>query len=334
MQLILDILRIGIAAGLLAYLTISGAIDWQIMVKLIDKWPMTLLALFASVIFSLIQAGRLFLLLRAQGMYIPLYSSFKLTLIGQFFNICLPGATGGDAVKIYYAIEGNQGRRTEIAALIMFDRVVGMFALLNMPVLIAPLFPKLYESIEILRGLVWVSTGISLVLLVTVLLCFISRLKNSHFIFWLFEKLPLGKYLKRVFDTIYNYRYNKGILLSVLGISLLIHAMNIGIILFLSIVISPLGLRWEMSFLIPLGFLATTLPVSPGGIGVGEAAFNKLFAIAGLRGGAELLLGWRLLALTVGLGGIFFYLQGRKRFVRDPEFLDISGRDFPSCEKN
>lgn len=151
---------------------------------------------------------------------------------------------------------------------------------------------------------------------------------------WLFEKLPLGNYLMRIFDTIYKYRHNPVTLLSVVGISLLIHAINIGIILFLSIVINPLGLRWEMSFLIPLGFLATTLPVSPGGIGVGEAAFSKLFAIAGLRGGAELLLGWRLLALAVGLGGLFFYLQGRKRFVRDPEFLGISGRDFRSFEKN
>jgi uncharacterized protein (TIRG00374 family) len=328
------VLRMAVAVGLLIYLTISGAIDWPVMVKLISNWPITLLALLVSVVFSLVQAERLALLLRPQGMYLPLYASFKLTLIGLFFNSCLPGATGGDAIKIYYAIEGNHGRRTEIATLIMFDRVVGMFALLILPVLVAPLFPKLYGSIKILRGLVWISATVAFVMGVIILLCFINRIKNSRLMVSVFEKLPLGNYIKRMFDTLYNYRHNKATLLKVVGISLLVHAMNIGIILFLSIIINPLGLRWEMSLLIPLGFLATTLPVTPGGIGVGEAAFNKLFIIAGLSGGAELLLGWRLLAIVVGLSGLAFYLQGRKRFVRDSNLIGVSGRGLRSFDKN
>ena len=74
-----------------------------------------------------------------------------------------------------------------------------------------------------------------------------------------------------------------------------------------------------MAVLIPLGHLANTLPITPGGLGVGEAAFNKLFALAGLEGGAETLLGWRLLTLLLGLVGLVFYLQGRKRFVHAGE---------------
>jgi len=69
-------------------------------------------------------------------------------LCGVFFNSCLPGGNGGDAVKIYYAMEGNKGRRTEIATLVMFDRAIGMFALLIYPLLVLPLFPELYESIN------------------------------------------------------------------------------------------------------------------------------------------------------------------------------------------
>jgi uncharacterized membrane protein YbhN (UPF0104 family) len=76
-----------------------------------------------------------------------------------------------------------------------------------------------------------------------------------------------------------------------------------------------------MSVLIPLGFTANALPFTPGGLGVGEAAFNKLFALAGLTGGAEALLGWRLLTILIGLLGLAFYLQGRKRFVHDIETM-------------
>jgi uncharacterized membrane protein YbhN (UPF0104 family) len=66
-----------------------------------------------------------------------------------------------------------------------------------------------------------------------------------------------------------------------------------------------------------LGFLANTLPVTPGGLGVGEAAFKMLFSMAGLAGGAEVLLGWRLLMILMGLLGLAFYVQGHTRFIHE-----------------
>jgi uncharacterized membrane protein YbhN (UPF0104 family) len=70
-----------------------------------------------------------------------------------------------------------------------------------------------------------------------------------------------------------------------------------------------------MLVLIPMGFLANTLPLTPGGLGVGEAALNRLFSLAGFTGGAEALLGWRMLMLLIGLLGLGFYLRGSARFV-------------------
>ena len=37
--------------------------------------------------------------------------------------------------------------------------------------------------------------------------------------------------------------------------------------------------------------------------------------LAGLTGGAEALLGWRVLTILMSLLGLVYYLQGRKRFV-------------------
>jgi uncharacterized membrane protein YbhN (UPF0104 family) len=79
--------------------------------------------------------------------------------------------------------------------------------------------------------------------------------------------------------------------------------------------VNPAGAAWPMAVLIPLGHLANTVPLTPGGLGVGEAAFNKLFSMAGLTGGAEGLLGWRLLTVMLGLMGLVFYLQGRRKVV-------------------
>ena len=333
-KIFFGILRTAVAVGLLTYLTVSGAIHWQIILQLISNWPITLLALLVCVLFSFVQAQRLSLLFWAQDMSLHLYASFKLTLIGLFFNSCLPGATGGDAIKIYYAIEGNEGRRAEIATLIMFDRVIGMLGLLILPILAAPLFPIFYGEIETLRSLVWGSACVFLLVAGGILLCFIRGLKDSLWVQWVFKRLPLGNYLKRVLDTLYSYRYKKGTLLTVVGISVLGHAMNIAIILLLAMVLNPIVLRWEVSLLIPFGFLAMTLPISPGGIGVGEAAFAKLFALVGLSGGADLLLGWRFLSLLVGLGGLFFYFEGRKRFVQDSGSVRVPGGSLHSEGNN
>jgi uncharacterized membrane protein YbhN (UPF0104 family) len=91
--------------------------------------------------------------------------------------------------------------------------------------------------------------------------------------------------------------------------------MTIGIVLLLIQAINPGGATWSMSILIPLGFLANILPVTPGGLGIGEAAFNKLFEMAGLSGGAEALLGWRMLTILISMIGLVFYLRGRRHFV-------------------
>ena len=309
-------LRMAFAGGLLLYLSISGAIDWSAILGLTVAWPTTLMALLLLFMTVMLQAQRLRILLKPQGMFLPAYSSVKLTLMGTFFNSCLPGSNGGDAIKIYYAIEGNKGRRTEIATLILFERVIGMFALVMLPLLIAPLFPKLYGSIRSLRILLWTAAGISVAMMVSILVCFVSRIRDSHFLSMITQKLPMGEYVKRMFDTIYTYRHNKGALVRVIGISFLMHLMSFGVIMLVARAINPIGAVWGMGVVVPLGFVANSLPITPGGLGIGESAFDRLFKMVNLSGGAEILLGWRFLMILIGLIGLIFYLQGQERFVQ------------------
>ena len=48
---------------------------------------------------------RWWLLLRARGIPVTLWNTFRLTMVGHFFNFCMPGTTGGDLVKAYYAAQ-------------------------------------------------------------------------------------------------------------------------------------------------------------------------------------------------------------------------------------
>jgi len=304
-----------IGVGLLAYLGLSGSINWSALLGLAAAWKITLVAIVLMLLDVCVTAWRVCVLLNARHLHLSLLSSLRLTLMGNFFNVCLPGATGGDVMKIYYAAEGNNGRRTEVATIILLDRAVGMFALLVFPLLAAPLFPQLLGSSDILRGLLWIAALTTVSMLAGMLICSAKSVRNSRFLSAAFRKLPFGNYAERVFDTVHAYRKAPSALVAAVGISLLAHALAVGITLLIALAINRAEFSWQMSVLVPLGFLANTLPLTPGGIGVGEAAFNSLFAEAGLRGGAEILLGWRVLMILTSSVGFIFYLQGRKRFV-------------------
>lgn len=310
-------LRAGFGIGLLVYLSLSGAINWSAMRGLAAAWPITLTALVILLVDVAVTSWRLCVLMKPRGLHLSLVSSVKLSLIGNFFNACLPGAASGDTIKIYYATQGNRGCRTEVATIMLLDRAVGMFALIIWPLLVAPLFLQLGGLISVFRGLLWAGAAVAAVMLLSMLVCFLTGAKSKRLVTSILLHLPLGSYIERMFDTVCSYRHNVRTLLAALGISLLAHTMTIGVTLLLAQAINPGGATWTMSILIPLGFLANILPVTPGGLGIGEAAFNKLFEMAGLTGGAETLLGWRMLMFLISTIGLVFYLRGRRRFVHE-----------------
>jgi uncharacterized membrane protein YbhN (UPF0104 family) len=78
--------------------------------------------------------------------------------------------------------------------------------------------------------------------------------------------------------------------------------------------VNPLPFSTRLALVAPIGHL-NSLPLTPGGIGVGETAFNALFKLTGMSGGAEALLCVRLWNIFVGLLGLLVYLFGMHRVV-------------------
>ncbi len=316
-RLMFTLLRIGVGMALLYWLSRSGAIEWRALAGLARVWPITLAAFLLLLVDMIVTSWRLCVLMAARGLHLSVLAATKLSLIGIFFNACLPGSTGGDLIKIYYATEGNRGRRMEVATVILFDRAVGMFGLMLWPLLVTPFFPQLIEQAPVLRVLLWGAAGMAAALLIGFVAAWSESLRRGRLVQWIFHRLPLGSYVERIFETVHGYRNHLGAVLGSVAISLLAHTMSVTVTLLLIAAVNPAGAAWQMAVLIPLGHLANTLPVTPGGLGVGEAAFNKLFSMAGLTGGAEGMLGWRLLTIAIGLLGMVFYLQGRRKVVHD-----------------
>ena len=312
---LLVVLRIVIGFGLLVYLGVSGVINWSALLGLAAFWQVSLLALGLLFVDVGLTSWRLCILLQPIGLHLSMSASIRLTLIGLFFNICLPGATGGDIVKIYYATANNHGRRTEVLTILLLDRAIGMFALLILPLLAAPFFHQTLRSMPFLLGLLWAAAMTAMLIIAAMALCSVPLVRHSQVVSWIFRHLPLGNFAARMCDTVSVYRHNVRILLKTVGLSLVVHTIMVIAVLLLVQATNASGAHGLMTILVPLGFLANSLPITPGGLGVGEAAFDKLFALAGLVGGAEALLSWRLLMTAIGLLGLVCYLQGDKRFI-------------------
>jgi len=316
-QILFTILRIVIGIALVVYLWKSGAIKWTAMAGLATQWKIALAVIALLLLDAAAIAWRLRVLLDPRGFHLTLHSAFRLTMIGVFFNSFLPGSTGGDLVRIYYATEGNPGRKTEVGTIVMLDRATGMFAMMLLPLLLLPFFPELLEKSAGLRAVLWVVAGIAAASLAGTLLCFSGRVRQSAPVEWAIRRLPLGRYIGIIYDTLHAYREHPAPLLSAVGISLLAHLLAMSVAMLSALATHPGEFAWKMCVVIPIGFAINTLPVTPGGLGVGEAAFSKLFALAGLTSGAEALLGWRVLTLLISPLGLVYYLQGRKRFVHN-----------------
>ncbi len=310
------VFRLTLGLALLIYLGASGVIDWSALAGLGRSWPLSLVALSLVFLSSIIIiAWRLCLLMRPHGLHLSLSASIRLTLIGAFFNTCLPGATGGDVVKIYYAMDGNRGRRLEIATIMLLDRVVGMLGLLGLALVLAPFFQSMLAASPVLRILPWAAGGVLVAILVGMWVCTSDQVIWRRMVTWVVQTLPRGEYLERVINTLRVYRAHKAVFCQAVGVAMCVHLCMMTCILLVVEATHPAGADSRMMFLSAMGFVANALPVTPGGLGVGEAVFDQLFLMAGFTGGAVAILGWRVLMILSGLPGIIFYLLDKKQAV-------------------
>jgi hypothetical protein len=136
---------------------------------------------------------------------------------------------------------------------------------------------------------------------------------------WTSRFLPGRQLPERVVAAISAYRGSTGIVVAALVASLVSNLTLIAATALAILLLSPASLSWKMCLVIPMGDVANSLPLTPGGLGVGETAFSALFKLAGLQGGAEALLCWRIWRAMVGLVGLVIYLRGMRRSVFDSD---------------
>lgn len=256
---------------------------------------------------------------------ISFFKSVQLTLVGMFFNYFIPGGVGGDIVKALELSKTKLTSRSQALSTVMSDRIFGLFAMITFSS--AFLIFEYFQSpddyilkIGLISAMFFV--GISLALLFApVIFKRISLILNTrnNKIMTTLDKLILS--LNFTFVTFRQVSLQ----LKVLGISLVLQLVGI---YFIYTVIATLGVQTP-PFLIffslcCFGFVASALPIMPGGIGVGQYAFYILFSQTSEELGKAAIAA----ITTVQIFNLFYALLGGIIFSLNPQ----SKKDLTSIE--
>jgi glycosyltransferase 2 family protein len=309
------LLRVAIGIAILVYLAKSGQINFSSLIRLLHAWPLTLIAVLFLLLDILMMSIRASLLFRSARLSLSLGNSVQLNLIGFLFSTFLPGAAGGDIAKLVYAAKENHGRRAEVATVLILDRLVGVFSLVLLPLLFAPFFPDLLRSVSVLRRLLYIDALLAAFMVAGAALVMFFAPTRS-WVTWLLGRWPGIKSLAlRVLDAMAVHGKAQSTLFLALLLSLLANLALIVVTALGLYAVNPVSFSTRLALVAPIGHLVNSLPLTPGGIGVGETAFNALFKLTGINGGAEALLCVRLWNVLVGLLGLLVYLFGMRRSV-------------------
>lgn len=242
---------------------------------------------------------------------VPYLKVFAFDAIGNLFSIILPGAAAGDVVRFfYYKKVSSHVTAGMIAAFLTLDRLIGLMGLMGLAIAVT-LFN--YQSFALLSPQL-----VSLFVmnaLIFIFLCF--------FMFFIFSKwfpkkkieIKLTKYFSRwpkILLTLTDILHIELSLLDFTKCFILSVLNQMFVIAGFWLLISPF-IPEATSFLrvftiLPIGFIGSSLPITPAGLGVGHVLFDNLFRLIQIDNGASLFNIYFVVNIFVCLLGLIPYL--------------------------
>ena len=338
-DIILFIVRIGMAVGIIGYLIYS---NYSTLKEALNNFNFYWL-IPAALLYSghlCVAAWRWRLLLRLQGIQISFMEAFSLTMQGFFFSLALPGgALGGDVVKAAcIAKRAPEGKKVTGAFTILIDRVLGMIALFSLAGIAgAASYSLLAKSSSVMEIVLYsLFFGCFFGVVAVLGLFFHRQLEKIRLIKWcidLLDRLTKGA-MHGLMDAMDSFRSAWLTLIKAVIITIFfIHLVLAGVVYCIALGIdkpSVPKVSPEVYVLATtLGNAAGVIPITPSGTGTRDAVTGKIFAAAFMVDNSQLnekeafgiaiaisLIFTALMLLFNLSGGIFFIMD---KYVRKNE---------------
>jgi uncharacterized membrane protein YbhN (UPF0104 family) len=314
------VLKFALGAAAIWALIHSGALEPRLVAKaFVDHPGILLLALGAYLVMVIVSAwGRWFLLIRLAGLKPRAGRVFSLHMIGIFFNSLIPGGTGGDLIKGYYLFQEHDDKDRALAlTTIAMDRFIGLYALLCVAMAMTAVNVGLWKGSGPLRANSFFYAGVFLIFTAAAAL-FFSPWSGPFLKHPRLRKLPGGRILVSLAESLLVYQDRPFALLLPLALGIVV---DCGLILLYFLSALSLGLDLPLAvhgFVVPTLTMINGIPISPSGLGVGEAAGKVIYRNLGVTtGGGEVLVLVHLAIIAVSLAGAPFYLLYRVKKARD-----------------
>lgn len=311
---------------MLSALFYSDIISVDLLIKA-TRQPLSLaIGLLAVTIGTQMSVLRWHLLMHVLGIPWGFRRALMVTYIGLFASTFIPGGSvSGDVLRTIYVCRDAMEYRGRVAMSVIVDRLFGLIGLLSATAIIGLLCWPAVSAQPALLGLVTAATGIIVATLAVGVSILLGRRWATHLISISgASRLPL---LMRIFDHVSHalacYRNNWRMMALCMALSLLTHLFTIT-----SVTVIAIGLH--IADLPPLSYsfaaagstLANVLPLTPGGLGIGEGVFEWICRTIGgtaNEGFGSAALVARLVALMAVLPGALAYVLYRRQPQPPPE---------------
>jgi uncharacterized protein (TIRG00374 family) len=305
----ISVAKMALGLTIVAVLLYSGRIDLEVVTKL-AAIPLPILAclalLFVALLLSVLRWG---VVLRVLAVPIPFNSLYHFAALGILTSTLLPGIAGGDAVRALYAWRAFGGGASRIAVSLLADRVLALFGTLAL--LLAFVICS-WGRIQQTPGLAAVGRAIVLaVAICAVATCALFLTPKLMLLFeHTFRRWPLiSSLIQKLSGLLMMLQKAPLALLVAFGLALAIQLLTVFAVIVIGNAIAAAALSTaDYVFAVPLTTIANALPLTPGGLGVGEATFDQI--CRWLKPGTDdvayssIFFSFRLVSLFIGLPGL------------------------------
>jgi uncharacterized membrane protein YbhN (UPF0104 family) len=304
-------LRLVVAAALTAYVVWKS--DPLLVLRVAAGADLRWIALAVALVIAdrAVNAFRWIALLGAltPGSHPPLASVMRIFFVSSFVGNFLP-SVGGDVYRAYQLARLNV-RPAQAAASVLMDRVLGVLSMVIVATA-ALAFLRRLDIPGVVPGLVAASGGCALAAAAV----FSERAAGLAVAVADGTGSPRVMHVARgLTDAVRRYAHHHGAMLLVLGLSITVQALRIIQAYWLG---RSLGIEEHVLTyfaFVPLITLVMQIPVTVGGLGTTQFAFERLFGYAGVPAAEAVALSILFLALgTIGNlpGGVLYAFGGRQ----------------------
>lgn len=236
--------------------------------------------------------------------------TFKSYYLGLFFNNFLPTGIGGDVIRILRLRKFGYTTHLLVSSSLM-DRILGLTSILMMGLVALSITPDfvLHPNTKLIIYIIAILTPFGLLFLFSDYMPKLTQLAIQRF-----HKGRLTDFLLNVMSTLHEYRQSRPRVLVALILSILAQYFIIAsyVLVGFSLDISlPISVFF---IIIPIVFLATSLPISIGGLGVREGVIVSLFSLFNVNTQAAIALSilYFIIILLISLPGGLVLLSNKK----------------------